>query len=286
MGIYDKRGDNKLIERWSKYMARKARIRSSLNLYHVIIRGINKQDIFIDNQDKNKLIKELSIAKEKFNFKLYAYVIMPNHLHMVIKENDTSISKIMHRIQLCYSEYLNIKYQRVGHVFQGRFTSKNIENEEYLKCVIRYVHLNPDKAKIEKYDLYYWSSYKQYIEKRQNNDLVDTEEILRLFGSNKESLKEKFIEYHKEKSKYDYKSEDVEFEMMNKLDDSTLIRIITEEMNIPNIYEVQKLNNTYRDKILIELLSIRGTTAKQISRITGISINIIQKIANSEKNKI
>ncbi len=77
-------------------MARKPRCRSSLNLYHIIIRGINKQDIFIDKQDKSKFIKELLLAKEKFNFKLYAYVIMPNHVHLVIKENDVEISKIMH----------------------------------------------------------------------------------------------------------------------------------------------------------------------------------------------
>lgn len=264
-------------------MARKARIRSSLNLYHVIIRGINKQDIFIDNQDKNKLMKELSIAKEKFNFKLYAYVIMPNHLHMIIKESDTSISKIMHRIQLSYSEYLNIKYQRVGHVFQGRFTSKNIEDEEYLKYVIRYVHLNPDKVKIEKYNAYHWSSYNQYIEKQKSNNLVDTRDILKLFGNNEKDAKENFIKYHKEKSKYNYKNEEVEFELMNKLDDSTIIRIIVEEMKIDNIYEIQKLNNQYRNEILKDLLSIKGTTAKQISRITGVSINIIQKMTNKNK---
>ena len=134
-----------------------------MNLYHVIIRGINKQDIFIDDQDKRKFIKEVFLAKEKFEFKLYAYVIMPNHVHLVIKEKQIDISKIMHRIQLAYSEYLNIKYSRVGHVFQGRFYSKNIENEEYLKSVIRYIHFNPDKAGIIRYDQYQWSSYKNYI---------------------------------------------------------------------------------------------------------------------------
>src|SRR5699024_1116806 len=102
-------------------MPRIARTCSSLNLYHIIIRGINKQDIFIDTQDKNKFIKEILIAKEKFQFKIYAYVIMPNHAHLIIKEGNTKISKIMHKIQLAYSEYLNIKYNRVGHVFQGRF---------------------------------------------------------------------------------------------------------------------------------------------------------------------
>lgn len=213
-------------------MARKARSRSSLNLYHIIIRGINKQDIFIDKQDKNKFIKELLISKEKFEFKLYAYVIMPNHVHLVIKENNIGISKIMHRIQLVYSEYLNIKYERVGHVFQGRFISKNIEDDDYLKCVIRYVHLNPDKAKIEKYNLYRWSSYSEYIHTYHNNKLVDIVDILNLFGDDISEAKEKFIEYHKEKSNYSYGDEEIEFEMINKLDDTILIEIITKEMQI------------------------------------------------------
>lgn len=259
-------------------MARKPRCRSSLNLYHIIIRGINKQDIFIDKQDKSKFIKELLLAKEKFNFKLYAYVIMPNHVHLVIKENDVEISKIMHRIQLGYSEYLNIKYNRIGHVFQGRFYSKNIEDGEYLKCAIRYIHLNPDKAGIEKYYMYKWSSYSSYIKKYNNEEnLVDISDILSLFNEERSKSIDLFKEFHKEKSKYQYSEEYSEFEIQNRLDDDEIIKIITENMGIQTIYDIQKLNNKYRDQILKEILNIKGTTMTQISRITGISKKIIER---------
>lgn len=264
-------------------MARTARSRSSLNLYHIIVRGINKQDIFLDNQDKRKFLKELIITKEKFNFKIYAYVIMPNHVHLILKEQDDSISKIMHRIQLCYSEYLNSKYERVGHVFQGRFNSKSVEDVEYLKCAIRYVHLNPDKAGIGKYNNYLWSSYRSYT-KENKSKLVDTEDILELFREDRNPRK-KFEEYHKEKSKYQYNKEDTEFELLNKIDDSTLIRIIKENMDLNAIYDIQKLNNKYRDDILKQLIAIKGTTTKQISRVTGISTRIIEEIKRKNSNK-
>ncbi len=259
-------------------MARIARVCSSINLYHIIIRGINKQDIFIDDQDKNKFMKELAKAKEKFNFKLYAYVIMPNHVHLVIKDENAEISKIMHRIQLTYSEYLNLKYDRVGHVFQGRFISKNIEDMEYLKWVIRYVHLNPDKAGIGSYNQYKWSSYNEYDKSHSN--IVDKLDILKLFNEDINTAVVLFEEFHREKSKYTQDKEYLEFEIQSKLEDETLIKIINEDTKIQNIYDIQKLNTKYRDEILKQLLSIQGTTIAQISRITGISVKIIERIKN------
>lgn len=254
-------------------MPRIARTCSSLNLYHIIIRGINKQDIFIDTQDKNKFIKEILIAKEKFQFKIYAYVIMPNHAHLIIKEGNTKISKIMHKIQLAYSEYLNIKYNRVGHVFQGRFYSKNIEDSEYLKTAIRYIHLNPDKAKIGQYNRYHWSSYASYFNNK--SDLIDITDILKLFESEDKEAITLFEEFHKEKSDYSYNEEYSEFEICNKLDDEEVIKIIIENIGVESIYDIQKLNHKYRDEILYKILKIRGTTVKQVARITGLSEKIV-----------
>ena len=259
-------------------MARTARVCSSINLYHIIIRGINKQDIFIDDQDKNKFMKALAETKEKFNFKLYAYVIMPNHVHLVIKDDNAEISKIMHRIQVCYSEYLNSKYNRIGHVFQGRFTSKNIETEEYLKYVIRYIHLNPDKAGIGKYDKYKWSSYNFYNKPKDTINLIDTSDILILFSEEKQEAIDLFEKFHKEKSKYQYNEEYSEFEIQCKLDDDIVIKIIMDNIGLNTIYDIQKLNYKYRNEVLKKLINIKGTTVKQISRITGISTKIIEKV--------
>ncbi len=267
-------------------MARNARYRSSLNMYHVIIRGINKQNIFLDTQDKLKFVKELINTKNKYCFKIYAYVLMANHVHLVLKDGEIDVSKIMHRLQVCYSEYFNKKYDRIGHVFQGRFTSKNIEDNEYLKYVIRYVHINPDKAGIGKYDSYQWSSYKEYVETDNDESLTDKNDILELYGNNPDEAIANFKMFHKEKSRYSYNEEDSEFELTNRLDDEIIIKIIIENMGLKSIYDVQKLNNKYRDEILLKMLAIRGTTVSQISRITGISTKIIGNLKfKMNKNK-
>ena len=94
---------------------REARNLTQSKLYHVIIRGINRQDIFLDNQDKRKFKKELKNTKEKFEYLLYAYVLMPNHVHLIIYDKNNNISKIMHSILVSFSEYINKKYEKDEH---------------------------------------------------------------------------------------------------------------------------------------------------------------------------
>ena len=144
-------------------MPRKSRKKGPLNYYHIIIRGNNKQDIFFDEMDRKKFIEELEKTKEKYNYCLYAYVLMPNHVHLCIKDNKSAISKIMHSLLVRYVEYFNKKYERIGYLFQDRFKSVPIENYEYLKYVIRYIHLNPEKAGIIEHRQYRWSSYSEYL---------------------------------------------------------------------------------------------------------------------------
>lgn len=167
---------------------REARKLTQSKLYHVIIRGINRQDIFFDNQDKRKFKKELKKAKEKFEYSLYAYVLMPNHVHLIIYDKDNNLSKIMHSILVSFSEYTNKKYKRNGHLFQNRFKSKPIENNEYLKTAIKYIHYNPEKAGIGSYNEYEWSSYKEYTNKN-SYDLTDTDYVLKVM---KETNKQYF----------------------------------------------------------------------------------------------
>lgn len=134
------------------------------NTYHIMIRGINKQAIFFDDFDKEKFIKEIKLAKEKYKYKIYAYVIMNNHVHLVIDDAKDCISEIMHMICSKYAMYFNKKYERVGHVFQNRFKSFPIESEEYLWQCFYYIHLNPVKAKITgKMNRYQYSSAQEYI---------------------------------------------------------------------------------------------------------------------------
>lgn len=127
-------------------MPRQARILNEKNVYHVMLRGNNREKIFIDNEDKQRIIETIRLKKKDREFFLYAYCVMDNHIHLVIREGEDSLSRIVKRIGVSYAYYFNKKYNRIGHVFQGRFKSENIEDDKYLLCAIRYVHRNPVKA--------------------------------------------------------------------------------------------------------------------------------------------
>ena len=129
-------------------MGRKPRIEYYGAIYHIIQEGNNKKSILKDDKYKNYLLKTLSEAKEIYDFKLYAYVIMDNHYHFLIKTLNIPISKIMHKINTRYAKYYNYKTKSTGIVFEDRYTSILVENESYLLTLIRYIHNNPVYSKM------------------------------------------------------------------------------------------------------------------------------------------
>ena len=159
-------------------MPRMARKVSSTKVYHVILRGNDKQNIFFDEQDYKKFTKEIKNTKEKYGYELYAYCLMTNHVHLVIYDKNNMLSKIMQSLEVTYSAYFSKKYEKTGHLFQNRFLSKEVETREYLMQVCRYVHQNPVKAKISTVDKYKWSSFKEYL---YGEKIVNTKMLLSLF---------------------------------------------------------------------------------------------------------
>lgn len=125
-------------------------------IYHVYQRGNNKEFIFANDEDKEFFLKNLHEYKKNLNFNILAYVIMSNHYHILISPRENSLGKIMHNINNLYSKYYNNKYNRTGHVFEGRYKHKLVENDSYLIWLLRYIHRNPLRAKI-------CSSIREYI---------------------------------------------------------------------------------------------------------------------------
>lgn len=125
-------------------------------------------------------------------FAILSYCLMPNHIHLQIRTFEVEIWKIMKGINWRYARYFNERYSTVGHVFQGRYGSKIIENNYYNLIVNRYIHLNPVKDKLTlKPEDYRWSSYRIYLGEEKSK-LVDEKEILGYFGGER-SLYHKFI---------------------------------------------------------------------------------------------
>lgn len=147
-------------------MARTKRILFTKAAYHICVRGNNRQAVLNSTEDKLALLNTLSKYKERFRFKLFGFVLMDNHAHLVIETtNQISISKIMQAVTLSYSQKFRNKYGYVGYVWQGRFKSKVIEGDNYILECLNYIHNNPLRANmVSNLKQYKWSSYHKYNE--------------------------------------------------------------------------------------------------------------------------
>src|SRR4030042_3150799 len=128
-------------------MARKARIEYEGAFYHVIARGNQRQRVFKDENDFQKYLELLVYYKERHKYSLYAYVLMNNHVHLLIETFKIPLSKIIQGINQSYTMYFNKKYRTVGHLFQGRYKAILCDKDAYLLSLIKYIHLNPARAK-------------------------------------------------------------------------------------------------------------------------------------------
>jgi len=160
-------------------MGRYARISYPDLIYHVIKRGNNKEVIFAAEEDYHHYLNTLQRYKKKFDFKLYAYCLMTNHLHLLIKVgNKGTISRIMQSITVAHTRYYNYIYRRCGHVWQGRFHSPIVSEDGYMLNVMKYIEQNPLRAGMVKNVAdYRWSSYLLNVRQKESV-LIDREDNL------------------------------------------------------------------------------------------------------------
>ncbi len=165
-------------------MARQWRIEYKGGIYHVLSRGNQRQLIFEDDNDRDIFLKILIEASERFSIELYAYVLMGNHYHLLLKTIEPNLSKTMQWIGSTYTRRFNIRHGQIGHLFQGRFKSIIVENEAYLLQLSLYIHQNPLRAGIaDRLADYTWSSYNAYAYKKKKPDWLKTDFILSQFDS-------------------------------------------------------------------------------------------------------
>ena len=167
-------------------------------IYHVTVRGDNRDLIFYDEQDYQHYLMLLRRYKTKYRFTLHAYAFMPNHVHLLLEpRSGDTVSRIMQSLTIAYTRHVNTRYSRVGHVFQGRFHSRLIERDVYLLVASRYVHLNPVRAKLVRQPGDYgWSSYRAYQDPSQNLlRLADTDTVLSLMTQHHERQRVAYCEF-------------------------------------------------------------------------------------------
>lgn len=145
-------------------MARKLRYHLPGATYHVMLRGNDGQQIFFDEADICKMCLLIQEGVERFGHRILAYCFMNNHIHLAIQVGQISLSNIMQNLSFRYTQYINWRKERIGHLFQGRFKSILVDDGRYLKELVRYIHLNPVRAGlVARADHYRWSSHNGYL---------------------------------------------------------------------------------------------------------------------------
>ncbi len=177
-------------------MARPLRIQFENALYHVTSRGNEKALIYYDNKDRYVFIKLLANVVEQYAWVIYAYCLMGNHYHLLLRTPKANLCGGMRQLNGIYAQYFNRRHERVGHLFQGRFSDILIKDEDRLLAVARYVVLNPVRANlVASPEDWRWSSYRGTAGLSKAPAFIDPDELLRFFSSNRESAVWQYIAF-------------------------------------------------------------------------------------------
>lgn len=173
-------------------MPRKARIDAPGALHHIIVRGIEKRQIFEDDKDRDQFIQRLDDILTETETPIYAWALIPNHAHFLLKTSLTPIATIMSRLLTGYAGYFNRRHRRHGHLFQNRYKSILCQEETYFRELVRYIHLNPLRAKLVKeikaLDNYPYSGHSAVLESVRR-DWQQVDYVLGFFGKTKSAAR-------------------------------------------------------------------------------------------------
>jgi len=246
------------------FMPRSSRSKSKTGYHHIMLRGINRSNIFESDQDKDYFLNSMYRAREKGRFKVIGYCLMNTHVHLLLQESE-EIGVSMKRITVSYVQWLNRKYNRVGHLFQNRYKSEPIEDERYLMAVLRYIHQNPIKAGMAKTESKYnWSSYNEYLKIYDSNNYLIDGEIMKAYFNSKKG----FMEFHQEIGKENY------MDYKNKYSDDELLELFKKKISID---EFHKLPLDDRTRLINNLYHKTGASIRDLSRGLGIGRSIVER---------
>jgi len=145
-------------------MARKPRIHHPGAIYHVMLRGNGGSDIFLDDQDRYRFYLLLQEGVERFGYRIHAFCLMSNHIHLALQVGTVPLSRIMQNLSFRHARWVNWRKATVGHVFQGRYKAILVDGDNYLLQLTAYLHLNPVRACIiQTPEDYCCSSYRHYL---------------------------------------------------------------------------------------------------------------------------
>ncbi len=247
-------------------MPRPRRLKSETGIYHVLLTGINKQTIFKDEEDKDKFLGTIDSYKKKSDYQLLAYCLMSNHIHLLMKTENETLGQIFKRIGASYVYWYNMKYDRMGHLFQDRYKSEVVETDQYLFSVLRYIHQNPLKAGIVKrIGDYVWSSYLGYLG-IIDDQYVDKDYVLKLFNEDRDQAVVDFRAFN------EIANDDqcLDITDRKRMSDEKVIQMLNKKYKVSSSTDIQNLDEEQRIKCISYLLN-KGVSVRQTSIVMGVS---------------
>lgn len=280
-------------------MPRCARQKIENGIYHICIRGNNRQDIFLDDKDRDEYLTRLRHYKERYKVHIYAYCLMTNHIHLLIYDNAQDISKFMQGLSLSYVIYFNNRHGRTGHLFQDRFTSVLVTSDVQILCTSKYIHLNPIKANmVKQIDEYKWSSYRTYVQGEDQLNIVDTQFLCKINAVNEVEGRKAYLQYINEVDRGVQEDEIASTEESNDSSHDYLQGI--KRLRYEEIYKIlyrawkekrhKESSEKYyfeRNEVVIYLLAlISRLSYKQIAKRLNFNVSIVYKKVKDAVNKM
>ena len=263
-------------------MPRKQREKSGTGIYHVMMRGINHQDIFEERADYWKFLKLLRMQtypEDKqghllpAHLTIYAYCLMSNHVHLLVREQTEGLVAPIKSVAISYAQYFNYKYEHSGQLFQDRFKSEPVNDMAYFVTLLRYIHQNPVAAGISPtVDSYTWSSWCEYDEQRVCAiPVCTTQHVL-----NRIPMKD-LVELVNDPLPKALNLLDFDNEMAQRVSDDKARQFLTELLGGDSVSALQHFGKDKRNEIVSQMKAF-GASIRQISRLTGISEGIVRKV--------
>ncbi|WP_458699913.1 transposase [Sulfurospirillum sp. 1307] len=245
-------------------MPRRYRI-TSPGYYHIINRGVERRKIFFDVEDFESFLDILLFVSKRYKITVHSYCLMNNHYHLLLETTETNISQAIRYLNANYASYFNKKYKRNGHLWQSRFFSNYLFDEEHFWIVTKYIERNPIKANIiKKIEDYKYQSLFQYIHKQKYFSLIEKSKILSM----------------KIKDYYSYLNTDISEEYINKV--YTEPKYVIKESGGVEILDIRIEKFFENDRDINRLKNIKkayeyGYTKAEIANFLNISRTMISK---------
>ena len=257
------------------HMPREARQKSQSGIYHILMKCRDKQLLFYEEDDYNRFLETVSRYKEQTGIKVYGWCLMSNHVHLLIKEGREALSTTMKRLTVSYAWYHKSKYDVTGHLFQDRYRSENVETDEYLLTVTRYIHQNPVRTELaDKCSDWRWSSCRGYYDMPYHpSSLLDSEAVLSVMSAQREKAIEQFIEFNEAENK----DECLEDTYLKRVDDEQAEKKIMAISGVNKVSEIKNFPKEERDRIIKAVKKADGITQRQIARLLGVSQSLVHR---------